>query len=397
MNDKSIKEVGLRCCGCSVCSEICAKKAIKIEYTNEGFQYPVVGDICNNCGMCRVVCPAIEYNNKNNNISCYASVSNNIEDTARSSSGGLFMEISKVCILEGYYVVGVALTDDYYAKHIIIHSIEELPNIQGSKYVQSDLTGSIKKIMDILKSGEKVLFSGTPCQVSGLKNLLSKKNIDQTNLITVDIVCHGVPSPQFFHDHILSNYGNVNDVRFRHKTRHELSGYAIGFEKNGKYEIISPTNKDFYYACFSSQVSLRESCYTCPYTTKERVGDITLGDLCEVAKYEKMISSPRAMSLVGINTEKGKILFENLKDVISTEADYERECVLNAQMNHPTLRPKNRDLFYIDLYKNGYSESNANKYAYKYNAKEILKNTLVRGTSYRTRQIIKGITRWMKL
>ena len=181
------------------------------------------------------------------------------------------------------------MESDYCLKHVAINHIEELEGLQGSKYVQSNMDGIIDKISELLSNGSQVLFSGTPCQVSGLKKAMKIKGIDVKNLVTIDIVCHGVPSPKFFREHVKFKYGKVSNIKFRHRTKHELNGYALGFQKSGNYNIIQPTNRDFYYACFSSQVSLRESCYNCAYTTANRVGDITLGDLSTHRLYDSYL------------------------------------------------------------------------------------------------------------
>lgn len=196
---------------------------------------------------------------------------------------------------------------------------------------------------------------------------------------------------EVFREHVKFKYGKVSNIKFRHRTKHELNGYALGFQKSGNYKIIQPTNRDFYYACFSSQVSLRESCYNCAYTTANRVGDITLGDLSTHRLYDSYFKKDRALSIVGVNTERGKHLFGNLKNVDFIKADYLKECSVNAQMNHPTARPDERDNFYIALFQNGYSEKNADEYKYRYSFKENVKNWITLNTTPSFRNKLKKL------
>ena len=347
---------------------------------------------CIECGLCIKSCPALNSGEfKNKTLVGYAATSQDITTSENSSSGGIFALIAREFLRNNSWVIGAKMESDYCLKHVAINHIEELEGLQGSKYVQSNMDGIIDKISELLSNGSQVLFSGTPCQVSGLKKAMKIKGIDVKNLVTIDIVCHGVPSPKFFREHVKFKYGKVSNIKFRHRTKHELNGYALGFQKSGNYKIIQPTNRDFYYTCFSSQVSLRESCYNCAYTTANRVGDITLGDLSTHRLYDSYFKKDRALSIVGVNTERGKHLFGNLKNVDFIKADYLKECSVNAQMNHPTARPDERDNFYIALFQNGYSEKNADEYKYRYSFKENVKNWITLNTTPSFRNKLKKL------
>lgn len=184
---------------------------------------------------------------KNKTLVGYAATSQDITTSENSSSGGIFALIAREFLRNNSWVIGAKMESDYCLKHVAINHIEELEGLQGSKYVQSNMDGIIDKISELLSNGSQVLFSGTPCQVSGLKKAMKIKGIDVKNLVTIDIVCHGVPSPKFFREHVKFKYGKVSNIKFRHRTKHELNGYALGFQKSGNYKIIQPTNRDFYY------------------------------------------------------------------------------------------------------------------------------------------------------
>ena len=395
----NINVIGKKCCGCTACVSVCPKKIIHMTKNNEGFYYPVIVDNnCVECGLCIKSCPTLNSDEfKSETIVGYAATSKDIKILENSSSGGIFALIAIEFLKDNSWVVGAKIDDNFCVKHTAINHIEDLKNLQGSKYVQSNMDGIINKVCELLINGQKVLFSGTPCQVSGLKKALKVKGTNVENLYTIDIVCHGVPSPEFFKEHMKFNYGEVTNIKFRHRTKHELNGYAIGFEKNGKYKIIQPTNRDFYYACFSSQVSLRESCYTCPYASTDRVGDITLGDLCTHQLYDSYFKKNRPLSIVAINTKAGEQLFDSLNNVEFLNADYLKESSANAQMNHPTVRPDQRDSFYLALFQHGYSEKNANEYKYRYSFKENVKNWVTLNTTPSFRNKLKKLLKGSKM
>lgn len=389
---KNITTIQQACTGCSACAYVCPKGAIIMNYNREGFLYPIVEGNCIECGLCLLTCPAMNGEHERRRIlHCIGAYLDNKKYYQNSSSGGIFAACALHILKQGGCVVGAAMKPDYTVEHIVISKPEDLPQIQGSKYVQSDISSVYAIIADNLKKGKNVIFSGTPCQVVGIKKALQTKKIDDERLVTIDIVCHGVPSPLFFKEHIKTTYGDVQNIKFRHKTAHELSGYAIGYEKDGKYRIIKPTNKDFYYACYSSQVSLRESCYICPFADPERVGDITLGDLA--TQYRYAVGDEHACCVVTINTEKGKQILEHLVEfIVSENVEYEREFKSNAQMMYSTKRPQSRDTFYSDLFHEGhYDEQNALNYRYVDSLKEKVKQFITKVTTPKLRKRIKAL------
>ena len=388
----SIKVIDMNnCFGCSACSYICPKSAIVMQSNNEGFLYPTINNSCVDCGLCLKVCPTIEpEKQRKKTIKSLSAYLNDQKVYKNSSSGGLFAACAMYFLKQGGLVVGAELLPDYSVKHTIISSIEDLHRLQGSKYVQSNIMDVYSIIEELLRKDKFVLFSGTSCQVVVLVKAMKERKINTEKLFTIDIVCHGVPSPLFFQEHMKNTYGRVTKVKFRHKTKHELSSYAIGFEKNGKYKIIARTNKDFYYACYSSQVSLRESCYRCPFTNPDRVGDITLGDLATHRLYS--VDDYHTCSIVAINSEKGGQVFDCLKNIEYSDVDYELETKSNTQMSRPTVRPVERDSFYLELFRDGiYNESAVSKYKYVDSIKSRIKHIFRQVTTPVCRKKLKTL------
>lgn len=384
-----------RCTGCSACKSICNKGAVFFQLDKEGFLHPQIDpSLCVECGMCLKVCPYIDttYITSHSMIECYAATTKDESLYQKSSSGGIFATIAKDFIEDDGYVVGASMRENHSVEHIIINNTSDLELIQGSKYVQSNTTKVYDKILILLKDNKKVLFSGTPCQVAGLLNLVRLARAPEDKLFTIDIICHGVPSPKFLQDHIKVNYGNVSNVKFRHRTIHELNCFALGFLKGNKYELISPSDKDFYYACFSSMVSLRECCYLCKYATKERVSDITLGDMNSHKLYEKILGNDKSISVILLNTKHGQNLFSSINNrLIFTVADFSKEACINSNLLHPTKRPDERDLFYKLLYSDGFNEENVKKFGRTYSLKEKIKNAIVLSTTQKFRKKIQKL------
>lgn len=380
------------CTGCAACVAVCPTHAISCEYNEEGFLFPKIDEEkCINCGKCKRVCDDNTNHFKLKPLASSAAVSNNSETRSLSSSGGVFAEIAKAFLKNGGYVCGACMMDDYMVRHIVIHEIENLYKIQGSKYVQSDICGIHEKLGKLLETGNKVLFCGTPCQVSAMLSYFSFTGIPADEFYCIDLICHGVPSPIFFQKHIFYNYGVVTEVKFRHHTRHELNCFAIGYRKEGHYIIKTPTNSDFYYSCFSSHVSLRESCYQCKYAQSERVGDVTLGDLGTHRKYEEKLGENKSLSFVLLNTEKGREMISGC-EISIVDADFSKEIKANNQLREPTARPVKRDDFYKKLFKNGeFSEKGVYEYRYRLSMKEQVKTAIISFTTTRQRKNIKRL------
>lgn len=270
-----------------------------------------------------------------------------------STSGGAFYLIAKA-FFERYphgVIYGAAFdNEDRTVKHIPVRSMNDIDRLQGSKYVQSNLGNSFREIRKLLSENTAVLFSGTACQVRGLQNYIGE---EKELLFTVDIVCHGVPSPRFFTKmirHYESVYGGkISNFRFRNKSAYDRHGYMITFVIDGKTYKVYP-EEDVYYSSFLNNKSLRYSCYSCPFADTRRVGDLSLGD-----SNTETFHPDEAVSLVLINTEKGKDLFSGVRadDIVKTDAASEAQT--NRQLREPASLTEGRNDFYRTVWSKEYS------------------------------------------
>lgn len=348
------------CSGCGACIQICPKNCIVLTEHKDGFLYPKINNnICIHCNRCIIVC---HYNNLvERHMPQISYVAKSSAETSRynCSSGGVFYSLADCMLHHNGVIAGAMLDTDNICKHVIAKNHEELIPILGSKYVQSDTTKIFSEIKNLLNDGVLVLFSGTPCQVSGLKSYLQK---EYDNLLTVDIACHGVPGQHDFMrciEYIEKRYnGKISGLKFRDK---KCAGWhhSISFDINRnniikKRYTLSPVQLSYYYLFLTAR-NHRLSCYSCPYVGKERVGDITLADFWGAEKYytDKEIGS--GMSAVLCNTPKGKIYFNEIKDKLET-SEIKSEYIF--QHNQPFVRcspiPKNKDSYMTEILTDGY-------------------------------------------
>jgi len=302
------------CTGCFACINICPTKTISMYLDKDGFFYPEIEKSkCNNCVLCLKVCPVINKQKNINKINSEAisAKSINKETQISSSSGGIFTELAKVIIKQEGVVFGVTFKDNI-AKHISIDNIKDLTKIKGSKYLQSYVNDSFKQVEIFLLDDKKVLFSGTPCQIAGLKSFLNQKKINISNLFLVDVVCHGVPSYRIFYEY-LNHLGInlVNAINFRNK-RTGWKFFSISIKGNKNYSSISIN--DCFMNGFMKNYFLRKSCYDCKFSKIPRQGDITLGDFWGVPKN---YNDYNGISLVLLNNKKGEHLFDQMKNEVS--------------------------------------------------------------------------------
>jgi len=374
---KHIKNNEMNCCGCSACYNICPKKAITMVEDEYGFIYPKIdADKCINCGLCTRVCDYKKEHSKIKNDDCtaYLGINNNEERLLKSSSGGIFIALAERTISEGGIVYGSAM-DNFECHHIRVTDRANLSKLQGSKYVQSSIGDIYSQVKTDLENNKKVLFSGTPCQIGGLNGYLLGKKYD--NLMTVDIICHGVPNNKFFKDYIKNLEQKkdikVNDFTFRDKTRG--GGYnAKVVYKNKK--LIVPSYTSSYYQLFLDSVICRENCYTCQYAGTKRVSDITIGDywgaIEEHAVELKNKSIINGVSCILINSNKGQKFIDSLNDeLFVVKSTYEKVSKHNKQLISPSKKSVYRS-YVMSLYKDdGYNE--VDKW---YKKKCFIKNSL---------------------
>lgn len=343
------------CTGCFACYSICPKQAITMEQDEKGFKYPVINkEKCIDCGMCRKICPII--NKKKEPIEeqkVYAVKNKDLNTRLSSSSGGVFIEIARHIVDKNGCVFGAVYDEENNVKHIKVENIEDINLLKTSKYVQSDINNTYKEAKDELLKDRYVLFSGTPCQIAGLLKTLN--NINQDKLITCDIVCHGVPSPRVFKDYkkiLEKKYkSKIKSINFRHKDENETQNLLIEFQNSKKY--VERSSKDTYYKLFLKNFILRGSCYSCKFCDMNRMSDITLGDFWGIGKTIKNFDDNKGVSLIILNTIKGKDTFERIQNKFEIVESNTKDC-LQINLMKPQEMPIRYDDFWKDYIKRGY-------------------------------------------
>lgn len=333
------------CYGCTACAEICPKNAIAMEKDNEGFLYPVVDDsLCVNCNLCKKVCSAEKDVEKAAPIKSVATIYNDETVLLKSSSGGAFKSLLDVCDT-GTIIYGVCWESRSVAVFDKANATEAFEKFRKSKYVQAEVRNTYSLIKTDLENGKKVVFVGTPCQVSGLKEFLRKP---YENLLTVDLICHGVPSSKVLEKQFEcwdTNKDKAKSIQFRHKKQKGNSWnskYALVDFETGKQKIFEYDTSAFLRG-YDNGLFFRPSCSICQFATSSRVSDITIGDYWGSKEFDVH----KGLSLVFANTEKGLELiskFDNTTKVFDVDFDY--AVAHNARLRSPDKGHKNRkDLF----------------------------------------------------
>ncbi len=304
------------CCGCTACASVCTHDAIKMTPDSFGFYYPSINTSkCVNCGLCDNVCQFNDNYDKSLNLEepiAYAARHKNDNEVLESRSGAAFVAISDYIIDKGGIVYGAGYKDHFRVCHKRAVTKYERDEFRGSKYVQSDLIGVFGQVKNDLKNGYTVLFSGTPCQTSALRSFVGKNN--QDDLILIDIVCHGVPSPNIWRDylaHVESKHkSKIIQVNFRDKKRFGWKNHKESFVLDSGAYIAD----NLYTELFYKNIILRKSCSNCHFTNLKRPSDITLADFWGWEKaVPDMNVDDKGISLVLINTNKGVSVFNSVK------------------------------------------------------------------------------------
>ncbi len=356
-----------RCCGCGACADACPVNAISMQYSKTGEPFPEVNTAqCVSCGRCRQVCPMKTEQALHEPQEAFGAKIRDHEMHMKSSSGGIFAALARKILEKGGSVCGVAMQEaenGLCASHVLIDRPEELPALQGSKYLQSESAGIFEQVRQRLERGQKVLFSGTPCQCAALKAFLGQEH---PGLTLVDLICHGVPGGGLFRAYcdILAEQqkAKIRAFCFRHKGD-ELgmltSCVTLENKKGVLHNKILDAGQSSYYAYFLSGAFYRESCYSCPFATGKRVSDLTVGDYWGVEREhpeilkQDMWKLEEGISCLLVNTEKARMLLKELDaelDIFPSELS--RIARHNAQLSAPS-KPDARRERILHLYQTG--------------------------------------------
>jgi coenzyme F420-reducing hydrogenase beta subunit len=357
-----------QCCGCTACESACPVKAIRMTPDAEGFLYPEVdAALCIGCGKCTKVCAfkpdqqkRAEGGKPDHEPAVYAVRHKDEAIRAASRSGGIFTALSDLFLSEGGAVYGCVLTEDFRAVHVRAEDAAGRDRMRGSKYIQSDLLDCFRQVQADLRAGKKVLFSGTSCQVAGLRSFLGKPD---SNLFCVDIVCHGVPSPLVWRRYLAwqtEQHGSrVTAVDFRNKQRFGWRAHVetICFEDG------TETDSQIFKTMFYSHSILRPCCYHCPYKSTLHPGDISIADYWGIEKAAPGFSDNKGVSLVLINTEAGQQCFDRVRDALAC-VQTKLQDSLQPPLIAPFPAPANRTAFWEDFYRMPFADI-ARKYGRK--------------------------------
>lgn len=344
------------CCGCSACANACPKACITMQADGEGFLYPHVdAATCIDCSLCEKTCPFLANLEAKQPLHTYAAVNPNEEERYKSSSGGIFTMLVRETINNGGVVYGAAFDRGWSVHHIAIEQEEDIPLLQGSKYVQSIIGSNYRAVNDYLKTGRKVLFSGTACQIAGLKRYLRK---DYDNLLTVDVVCHGVPSPMIWQDYIstLQKESLIEHISFRDKQPGWLNyNFTIDYKEGRKSS--ESHNENLYMKGFLRDLYNRPSCHNCKVKGGRCASDITLGDFWGVDKFYPELNDNCGVSVVLTNTQKGNDIIIEIAPMLMI-ATFEQAIAGNPCIIKNTPENKWRSSFW-EYYNNGSSLLNS--------------------------------------
>lgn len=338
------------CCGCTACANICPRRCITMTEDNEGFLYPNL-DIkaCINCRLCERVCPMLHKPAQHGILGIYAA--QNISDEIRytSSSGGVFTLLAEEILAQKGVVFGVEMTDSFVVRHTCVSQLGELKKLRGSKYVQSLIGENYKAVWALASTGTPMLFSGTPCQIAGLKGFL---DTELDNLYTVDVVCHGVPSPKVYRKHLEETAAKAGEpvtlVKFRDKANGWINGRTIFATEHHDYG--APKRQEPYMRLFLNNITIRPTCGDCAFNNKRSLADITIADYWGINKQFPEFDDDKGTTLVIINTEKGAKLFEKLQSKMRVlETTFEKGAEVNQAVARSLPLHPMRDYFFENL------------------------------------------------
>lgn len=348
------------CCGCTACVQRCPKQCISSKVDEEGFIYPHVNlNECIDCHLCEKVCPLINHHNKIQPFDVLAVKNQNEDERIKSSSGGIFYAIAKEIIKKGGVVFGAVFNDNWEVVHTYTETIDGIRPMMGSKYVQSRINNCYKEAEFFLKSGRNVLFSGTPCQITGLHDYLRK---EYPNLISVDFLCHGVPSPKVWQKYLDEKLNSLNlnstikNIQFRDKKARGWKKFSFVINDDDKENncneesyLLSEFHKDnSFMKGFLSNVYLRPSCHNCKCKNGISHSDLTLGDFWGIELISPEFDDDKGISLVLVNSDKGKSLLYSL-NIDTQRSSISIAKKLNGGFKEKSIPHSKRKFFFKNI------------------------------------------------
>lgn len=345
-----------QCCGCEACVQRCPKHCIALVEDAEGFLYPKVdASVCVDCGLCEKVCPVINQSDERQPQAVYAAINPDSDVRQSSSSGGVFSALADAVLSQGGVVFGVCWDEEWRLVFDYTETRDDLYRFRGSKYLQAHVGDAYIKAEQFLKLGRQVLFTGTACQIAGLKKYLRR---DYDNLLAVDVICHGAPSPQVWKKYldeqlrlIEQNRGSryqIESINFRDKSvGWKNYNFSIGLKKaDGEVEYFTqPSSQNIFMRGFLRDFYLRPSCYSCPAKSGKGGSDITLGDFWGINQLKPEIDDDRGISAVMVNTPRGASWLGGLS-LEQSSMSYDDVCRYNSALVRSVACPPQRVKFF---------------------------------------------------
>lgn len=342
-----------RCCGCEACVQVCPKRCISFTEDEKGFYYPLVNKIvCIDCKLCEIVCPFINPTAPSFPAKLIAAINPNEYIRENSSSGGIFTMLAEATINNGGVVFGASFDENWEVKHKFTDSVDGLRAFRGAKYVQSRIGESFREVKTFLNKGLNVLFSGTGCQIAGLRLFLRK---EYDTLSTIEIACHGVPSPAVWRTYLNNmtkgNVHKISSINFRDK-RNGWKEYGVSITTD-KDEIYERCSTNLYMQTFLKDLCLRPSCTNCPSKYGASGSDIIIGDFWGVESLRPEIYDNHGCSVVIVNTARGERLIGQL-NINGIEITYDESYRYN-----PCIIQSSKDSRYSPIFWNNFKKDKA--------------------------------------
>lgn len=337
-----IAETIQHCSGCGACWQICPKQCITMKRDEEGFLYPLVNnDECVECHLCEAVCHELHTYEEKKPLHCYAAINQDESIRLDSSSGGIFTILAENILAAGGVVFGAQFNKDWLVDITYTDTLEGIKEYRGSKYIQADTKETYKEAKHFLELGKPVLYSGTPCQIAGLKHFLRK---EYNNLLTVDLICHGVPSPKVWEKYLQEVTSNASKAIHNCEFRNKDDGwkkfrFKLAIDEDKKEAYVSSYHfENHFMRAFLSDLILRPSCYDCNAKKGRSHSDITLADFWGIQEIAPEIDDDKGTGLLLVNTEKGNTFLSQLKGARLYPASFD-EAIKHNPSWHSSVNP----------------------------------------------------------